>query len=150
MNMCLVTGYLYDGSGQPMVGTLVTAFPDKAPFFASSTGQIISRSLIEAITSSTGYFSINLIQSVEYCINIKEIGYKEAYRVPAASTAILFTSVAEYISETSDIIPVGATSTGFLVPTTAYVATTDSTIHNPFQILRSQAGSSPSHDPDTW
>ena len=148
MNRCLVTGYLYDGGGYAMPNVLVTAFPDNAPFIMSSTGQIVARTLIETITSSTGYFAFSLLQNVEYCISIKELGYKEIYKVPTAATATMFyeEGAQDNGDDAWDIIPIGATSTGAYVSTTEATATTASTT-DPTSTTTVPSGST---DPDNW
>lgn len=151
MKLCTVTGYLYDGSGTAMPDILVTAFPVNAPIFNASTGQVISRSLLETVTDSNGLFTLKLIQGVDYCINIKDIGYKEVFAVPDEDAIVLFPDASNILqADTDDIIPIGATSTGNIIPTTNAVATSNSTTIVDTNVYTSQVAASAANNPDSW
>ena len=107
MATCIVSGTIYDGFDSPLSSVKIVAFPSDAPVYDSSTGRLIGATQKVTVTSSTGYFELVLTRYLDFCINIKEIGFKEVIRVPDAATMVLWgaTTVQE-----SDLTPQGPAS----------------------------------------
>lgn len=92
MATCIVKGTIIDGAENPVAYTTVTAFPTRAPQMSSTGNALIAPLLIKTVTSSTGYFELKLVQKKDFCINIKEIGYKEIITIPEAAEVTLWST----------------------------------------------------------
>ena len=115
MSLCAVTGTILDGSENPIVGIVVNAFPISAPQNSPYDNAMIGRTVLQAITTSTGKFTLNLSRTVQFCINIKDIGYKEVLTVPDVAAIDLWTAM---IATSTGYEPIPETSTGMpIVPT---------------------------------
>ena len=105
MAKCIITGTIVDATDAPMAGVLVVAFPINAPQILTSDGKAVANSLIQTVTTSTGLFSLNLIRNITYCINIKEIGYKDTFMVPDQDTFVLWGGTSTPVVPGSDPSP---------------------------------------------
>lgn len=92
MALCKVSGTILDGTETPMANVIVVAFLVDAPQNSVTSSALISGNLIKAVTTSTGYFELNLVRNAKFCINIKEVGYKEIVTVPDADTLNLWST----------------------------------------------------------
>jgi len=90
MNLCSITGRVIDSQGEGIDGVQVSASPSKYPAILAGTSSAISPIPIDTITTSSGYFSINLIQGMEYTVNIFELGYNQKVIIPAKDTEVLW------------------------------------------------------------
>jgi hypothetical protein len=91
MATCIITGTIINNSGTPVEGVLVSVIPAEIPAIITGTTQAIVQSTTIAETTSTGDFSITLIQGVTYNVIIKAIGYEQRIKVPTATSAVLWT-----------------------------------------------------------
>jgi hypothetical protein len=96
MDQCLIYGYIVDSNGTPREGVLVTAFPASIPAVISGTEYAIYPREVEALTTSTGYFELDLIQNVDFYVHITAIGFREKIRIPASASASLWPLSAAY------------------------------------------------------
>ena len=88
MATCKVYGTIQSGDGTPTVGIMIHAIPVTIPTIVNGTA--LSSFTIEAITTSTGYFELNLLQGVEFLIIINTLGFRQVILVPAQASAILW------------------------------------------------------------
>jgi hypothetical protein len=103
---CIITGYLKDPSGQPVVGATVTfQINDQSANDLSAlqaAGAMITATAISATTDANGYFTLTLIQSsalstllghtsVHYRVTITSLGIDGYVIVPTLSTVDLST-----------------------------------------------------------
>lgn len=102
MDLCKVYGYIQSGDGNPTVGIMIHAIPTATPTIVG--GNALSSFTIEAITTSSGYFELNLLQNVEFLIIINTLGFREVILVPIQDEVVLWTLTS--VQET------GNTSTG--------------------------------------
>lgn len=89
MATCKVYGTIQSGDGNPTVGVYIHATPTTIPTIVG--GVALSSYYIDTISSSTGYFELNLLQEVEFCVIINTLGFKEVIKVPAQDEVILWT-----------------------------------------------------------
>jgi len=89
MATCTVTGTIYYSDGTPAELILVYAIPAMSPA-VSSTGYAISPVPIQALTSSTGFFSLNLMIGVQFVVTIQAIGFREKIVIPNSLSYDLF------------------------------------------------------------
>lgn len=88
MAKCLVTGTVVDGTEAPIIGAKVYLIPATSENVLSD-GRLVAQSPVYAVTTSTGAFSIELIQGTQYEIIIREVGLQEIVGIPASATATL-------------------------------------------------------------
>ena len=99
---CLVSGKIQDGDGEGVIGVLVHAIPANFPSKITGTSIAMSPDVITAVTTSTGYFELNLLRNTEFIVAINGIGFKEKVYIPDEETAILW--------NLSEIVDVGGDS----------------------------------------
>ena len=104
MSTCEITGNILLGSGNPLDGAYIYAVPYDSPAVISGTESALSAEPIVVLSSSTGAFTIELMQNVRFTIIIPEIGFKKTIVVPELSTAVLW--------GLSDIFVTGESGTG--------------------------------------
>lgn len=90
MNLCNITGRIVDSQGEGIDGVIVSAMPTNTPSIISGTSSAISPLPIDVVTTSSGYFSISLIQNIEYTITIFELGYNQTVVIPAEDAVVLW------------------------------------------------------------
>jgi hypothetical protein len=90
MNLCSITGRVVDSQGEGIDGVFVSATPSTYPAIIAGTSSAISPIPIETLTTSSGYFSINLIQGMEYTITVFELGYNQKILIPEQDTEVLW------------------------------------------------------------
>jgi hypothetical protein len=90
LNTCRVYGYIVDPSGNPLEGVVVSAIPSESPSIVTGTDYAISPISFETVTTSTGYFYMDLLQGAKFVINIQSIGYKQVISVPTEASATLW------------------------------------------------------------
>ena len=91
MATCKINGTLLYSDETPVVSALVYAVPAVSPAITSS-GYSISPLPIQAVTTSTGYFELSLIQEAEFFVTINCLGYRQKIKVPALTSSGLFAS----------------------------------------------------------
>lgn len=89
MATCKVYGTIQGGDGTPTEGIIVHAIPTTIPTIVG--GVALSGFIVETVTSSTGYFELNLLQNVDFCVIINTLGFKEVIKVPVATEVVLWT-----------------------------------------------------------
>lgn len=89
MATCKVYGTIQSGDGNPTVGIYIHAIPTTIPTIYG--GIALSSFILETISSSTGYFELNLLQGVDFCVIINTLGFKEVIKVPAQTEVVLWT-----------------------------------------------------------
>jgi hypothetical protein len=104
MSTCTIEGYIKDGSEVPIEGVMIQFIPAAIPAIDSSTGVALYPVPIECYTSSTGYFSADLIINTDFIVIINSIGMKERIRIPAETTYNLFYLTGGY-TPTGDATP---------------------------------------------
>ena len=98
MATCNVNGYIVDGSDQPKEGIQIYFMPASLPSVNSSTGRAIHPISVSCVTSSTGYFHIDLLVNTDFIVIINALGMKEKIRIPDAVDKNLFELTGAYIS----------------------------------------------------
>jgi len=98
MATCKVHGYIVDGSENPIPGIKINFFPAALPAVNSSTGKGIYPISLNCVTSSTGYFSIDLIVNTDFIAVINSFGLKQKIRIPNESSKNLFELTGMYTS----------------------------------------------------
>jgi hypothetical protein len=89
MALCKVYGTIQSGDGNPTVGVYIHAIPTTIPTIVG--GVALSSYTIDTISTSTGYFELNLLQDVDFCVIINTLGFKEVVKVPAQAEVVLWT-----------------------------------------------------------
>lgn len=89
MATCKVYGTIQSGDGNPTVGIVIHAIPTTVPTIVG--GVALSGYIVETTTSSTGYFELDLLQNVDFCVIINTLGFKEVVKVPVAADVVLWT-----------------------------------------------------------
>src|SRR5271157_5785093 len=105
MATCKIYGYIINGSEQPIEGVIVYAVPAILPEVTSTGLYAFHYTPITTLTTSSGYFELNLSKGLEFFVYINSIGFRQKITTPSTDTAVLF-SLASV--QTQDI----ATSTG--------------------------------------
>lgn len=90
MATCSVYGTIVNGAEQPIEGIQLYFIPASCPAINTSTGQAITPVALDCITSSAGYFAINLLRNISFVVIINAIGVKETIMIPDASSKNLF------------------------------------------------------------
>lgn len=85
MATCLLNGYILEGSSTGLEGVYVHATPFDSPAVIQGTGQVVSPDNITILTSSTGYFELELIRGVRFTVHIPELGFRKTISVPDAA-----------------------------------------------------------------
>lgn len=96
MNTCKITGTIVQANGDPVEGITVCAIPTDVPAIISGTSAGLVPATIESVTTSAGYFELDLIQGIKVRVIINAIGYKETVQIPESETAILW-SISEAV-----------------------------------------------------
>ncbi len=82
MATCTLNGYIIMGSSTGLQGVYVHAVPYDTPSIIEGTDKAISPENVSVLTSSTGYFELELIRNVKFTITIPEIGMRKTIVVP--------------------------------------------------------------------
>lgn len=90
MGTCTLSGYIINGTSTGIIGANVYAIPYDSPSIIQGTENAISPEPIMVLTSSTGYFELELLRNVKFTISIPEIGLRKTIIVPNSSTSSLF------------------------------------------------------------
>ena len=98
MATCEVFATIIDGAEEPLEGVSVQFVPAANPSVNSTTGKGIVPRPIQVVTSSTGYFVVNLAQNTDFVVIIKSMGLKQKIRIPAETTKNLFELTGAYTS----------------------------------------------------
>ena len=93
MSVCTITGTLKRPDDLPFEGAVLYFVVANIPA-VSSTGYGISPLPVQTITTSSGYFSIDLMRNTDFVVTIPLLGFRQKVRIPDAPTINLF----EYIS----------------------------------------------------
>jgi len=88
MATCTLNGYLLIGSSTGLSGAYVHAVPYDSPAVIIGTGKVVSPDKVTVLTSSSGYFELDLIQNVRFTITIPELGLRKTILVPESSGPI--------------------------------------------------------------
>jgi len=80
--LCRLYGYLVDGSESAIEDAYVHAVVYESPTVLEDNVSVISPETITATTSSTGLFTLDLVQGVKFTITIPDIGYRRTISVP--------------------------------------------------------------------
>lgn len=91
MTTCNVYGYIVDGADQPIEGIKIQFFPAAMPAVMASSGKGVHPITLSCLTSSTGYFNIDLLVSTNFIVVINSFGMKEKIRIPDEASVNLFT-----------------------------------------------------------
>ena len=97
MSACKVHGYIVDGTSTGVEGVLIYAIPKTMPATITATGSAVHPIPIEVVTTSTGYFELNLIRNMDFVVFINAIGFRTAIRVPDEDSAVLWTLATSYV-----------------------------------------------------
>ena len=89
MSICTVTGTIQLSDETPSVGVLIFAVPAMSPSI-TATGIAYDPNPVQAITSSTGYFELDLSRNMDFIVTINALGFREKIRTPDAATYSLF------------------------------------------------------------
>jgi len=81
-----------------MEGIKIQFIPAALPAVNSSTGKGIHPIAISCATSSTGYFSVDLIINTDFVVIINSFGLKEKIRIPDEVSKNLFELTGAYVS----------------------------------------------------
>lgn len=103
MATCKVSGYIKDGSETPIEGALIYAVPAIVPQIIEGTEDAIYPKPIESITTSSGYFELNLIRNADFVVIIRCIGFRDKVHVPDQTSTGLFSLAA--IQQQADPTP---------------------------------------------
>jgi hypothetical protein len=90
MSTCTVSGSIINGSEEPVEGVLIQFILAAIPAVSSSLGMGVYQSPLECITTSTGYFEIELIRDTDFVVIISALGIKEKIHIPDEATKNLF------------------------------------------------------------
>jgi hypothetical protein len=84
LDLCRLYGYIVNGSYEPIEGVSICAVPYDSPTIieTSTAMTVVSPETVEAITTSTGEFAIDLLRNVKFTVSIPEIGFRETIIVP--------------------------------------------------------------------
>lgn len=99
MAICTVTGKVVNGIEAPIAGAKVYALPAVTET-TMADGRLVAQSPTYVVTTSTGDFSLPLVQGMQVNIIIRETGLYETITVPTVSTATLPSLLG--ISDTED------------------------------------------------
>lgn len=89
LQTCVISGYLFDPSGRPLIGSAVSARPVGLPAIEQSVAAI-SDDLVTAVTNVNGQFFITLIRLADMEVFIPAVNYRKRIVVPNQGTAELF------------------------------------------------------------
>lgn len=89
MTTCAITGTLLYSDGTPVETALIYAVPAVSPSMTSSGYGVIPYP-IQTWTSSSGYFSMDLIQNIEFVVTINTLGFRQKIKVPELTSCGLF------------------------------------------------------------
>lgn len=90
MATCTLTGYIILGTSTGMSGVNIHAVPYETPAVVQGTSNAISPTPITVLTTSTGYFELELLRNVKFTVTIPEIGFRKTVLVPNVATNSLF------------------------------------------------------------
>ncbi len=90
LEQCNVTGYVYDPSGNPLVGAGVNARIVGLPSIEQSVAAV-ANDLVSVSTDSNGYFILPLIKLADVEITIPAANYRRKIVVPNQTSVSLFT-----------------------------------------------------------
>lgn len=88
---CVISGYVVNAKGAPVVDTVIYARPLGSPTIQTSFG--ISTNFEQAKTNSYGQFFLELVRLLDVEIFIPEINYRRQLTVPNSASADLFTGI---------------------------------------------------------
>ena len=100
LDMCSVTGEIFDVNGNAVVNAIVRANVSKQPLLDESYGIGIVPGYIQTLTSSTGSFAINLPRGYTVQLSIPILGYRQDVTIPTDVTTVLFTALTPVGSDT--------------------------------------------------
>lgn len=90
VNTCRVYGNIVKPDGQPMIGTRVVANLTVFPSRINATNYAMTQTRFETYTNELGYFFLDLVQSVNYRILIKDLLYDQYVNIPVQTSALLW------------------------------------------------------------
>ena len=88
--LCLVSGNIANGTGTPYANAKLNFIVDVIPAVENSTHTGIVPESVYCTTSSTGYFSINLVKLFIYRVDIRCMGFNGIIQIPNATSADLW------------------------------------------------------------
>lgn len=92
MATCKIYGTIQHGDGNVAEGLLIYAVPVAIPTIVGTSA--VSPYPVETISTSTGYFEMELLQEVEFRIIINAIGFKQVIKIPVADEYLLWSLTA--------------------------------------------------------